>query len=116
MLFFIFLKLTKQYEKKKKKKNTYICHQKAMKNHRIYQQSCGTRNKKVWCKSNLAVACRSIFKMFDVCQMNLIFLQVLGDFLFANLTKPVIQWIEMFYEIQKYVIHEHLLDLSKVKI
>lgn len=45
--------------------------------------------KKVWCKSNLAVACRSIFKMFDVCQMNLIFLQVLGDFLFANLIKPV---------------------------
>ena len=35
------------------------------------------------------MACRSIFKMFDVCQMNLIFLQVLGDFLFANLIKPV---------------------------
>ena len=62
------------------------------------------------------MACRSIFKIFDVCQMNLIFLQVLGDFLFANLTKPVIQLIEMFYEIQKYMIHEHLLDLSKVKI
>ena len=115
MLFFIFLKLTKQYEKKNKL-YIYLSSEGYEKSHRIYQQSCGTRNKKVWCKSNLAVACRSIFKMFDVCQMNLIFLQVLGDFLFANLTKAVIQWIEMFYEIQKYMIHEHLLDLSKVKI
>ena len=36
--------------------------------------------------------------MFHVCRMNLIFLQVLRTFLFANLVKPVAHWMNCFTE------------------